>query len=57
MRQGAIRQRELFTESEGVQPAALSPEAQQEAKRLLVQWMQAVAKTISEEANDEQDPR
>lgn len=57
MRQGAIRQRELFTESEGVQPAALSPEAQQEAKRLLVQWMQAVAKAISEEANDEQDPR
>lgn len=57
MRQGATRQRELFTETKGVLPAALSPEAQQEAKRLLVQWMQAVAKTISEEVDDEQDPR
>ena len=57
MRQGAIRQRELFTQTEGVLAAALSPEAHQEAKRLLVQWMQAVAKAISEEADDEQDPR
>jgi len=57
MRQGAIRQRELFTETEGLLPAELSPEAQQEANRLLVQWMQAVAKAISEEVDDEQDPR
>ena len=57
MQRGAIRQRELFTEPESVSPVRLPPEAQQEVSRLLVLWMQAVAKAISEEANDDQDRR
>jgi hypothetical protein len=57
MRQGVKRQRELFGETESVFPVQVTPEVHLEAKRLLVLWMQAVAKAISEETGDEQDPR
>lgn len=50
-----MRQRELFPEPEGEAPARLPPEVQQEVKRLLVLWIQAVVKEISEEAGNEQD--
>lgn len=57
MRQAGIRQRELFEEPEGLHPPALPPQVQQAARHLLVQWMQSLAKAISEEAVNEQDPR
>ena len=57
MRQERVRQRELFGKSQEGIPAQLSPEVQPEVKRLLVLWMRAVAKAISEEADDEPDPR
>lgn len=57
MRQAAMRQRELFEEPEGTPPAVLPPQVQQAARRLLVLWMQTLAKAISEEVFNEQDPR
>jgi hypothetical protein len=57
MRQVAMRQRELFEEPEGLPPAALPQQVQQTARQLLVLWMQSLAKAISEEAVNEQDPR
>jgi hypothetical protein len=57
MRQAATRQRELFDEPEGIPPAVLPPQVQQAARQLLVLWMQTLAKAISEEAVNEQDPR
>jgi hypothetical protein len=48
----ARRQRQLFEE-----PAA-APAVQERLRQTLVQWMQALAKTIrKEEAGDEQDHR
>lgn len=57
MRQAAMGQRKLFEEPEGLPPAALPPQVQQTARQLLVLWMQSLAKAISEEAVNEQDPR
>jgi hypothetical protein len=57
MRQAAMRQRELFEEPEGNPPAVLPPKVQQAARQLLVLWMQTLARAISEEAINEQDPR
>lgn len=56
MRQAAMRQRELFDEPERI-PPVLPPQVQQAARQLLVLWMQTLAKAISEEAVNEQDPR
>ncbi len=57
MWQGAIRQRELFEKPEGLPTPALPPQVQQTARQLLVLWMETLAKAISEEAFNEQDPR
>lgn len=57
MRQAATRQRELFDEPERIPPAVLPPQVRQAARQLLVLWMQTLAKAISEEAVNEQDPR
>lgn len=57
MRQGAIKQGELFGECEMPFPVQLSLQAKQEVKRLLVLWMQSVAASINKETDDEQDPR
>lgn len=57
MRQRAIRQRELFHEPEGDTRVQLAAEVGQELRRLLVLWMQALARAISEEAANEQDQR
>lgn len=57
MWQRAMRQRKLFDEGEAFPAPQLREEVRQEATRLLVQWMAAVAKAIGEEADDEQDQR
>ncbi len=57
MWQRAIRQRELFEEPGGLPTPALPPQVQQTARQLLVLWMETLAKAISEEAVNEQDPR
>lgn len=57
MWQRAIRQRKLFDDGEGLHVPQLQEEVQQEATRLLVQWMAALAKAIDGEAGDEQDQR
>ena len=57
MRQRALRQRQLFDEEKLFQPPQLPPEVQQAVTRLLVQWMQTLARAIGGEASDEQDQR
>ena len=58
MRQRATRQRQLFEEDhKTVQPPKLAQDIQQQAARLLTQWMAAVAKSISAEEDNEQDQR
>ena len=53
----AIRQRRLFDETPAVPVLRLSQEVRDQLRRALVQWMQALAKTIGEEDGDEQDHR
>ena len=55
MWQRAMRQRKLFDDGEAFQVPQLQEELRQEATRLLVQWMAALATAISGEADDEQD--
>ena len=57
MWQRARRQRTLFDDGERLHVPQLPEEVQQEATRLLVQWMAALAKAIDTEAGDEQDQR
>jgi hypothetical protein len=57
MRQRALRQRQLFDEEKPFQPPQLPPEVQQAVTRLLVQWMQTLARAIGGEVSDEQDRR
>ena len=52
MRQRAKRQRKLF-DDEVFFPPPLQEDVQQEAMRLLVQWMAALAKAIGKEVDDE----
>jgi len=56
MRQRAPRQRQLFEESKPLYIPPMALETQQEATRLLTQWMQAIAEAISKkEPSDGQD--
>ena len=58
MRQArAIRQRRLFDETPAVPAVPLPQEVREQLRQALVQWMQALAKTIDEEGGDEQDHR
>lgn len=58
MWQRAMRQRKLFDDGEGLHVPQLQEQVQQEATRLLVQWLAALAKAIDgEAAGDEQDQR
>lgn len=57
MRQRAVRQSQLFDEEKLVRPPQLQQEVQQAVTRLLVQWMQTLARAIGGEAGDEQDQR
>ena len=54
----ARRQQRLFDETPAIPVIRLAPEVQDQLRQALVQWMQALAKTIrEEEAGDEQDHR
>jgi hypothetical protein len=53
----ARRQRQLFEEVPAVPAVPLPLDVQEQLRQALVQWMQALAKIIQEEAGDEQDHR
>jgi hypothetical protein len=53
----ARRQRQLFEEVPAVPAVRLPLDVQEQLRQALVQWMQALAKMIHEEAGDEQDHR
>ena len=54
----ARRQRQLFEEPPAAPAVHLPRDVQEQLRQGLVQWMQALAKTIREqEAGDEQDHR
>jgi hypothetical protein len=53
----ARRQRQLFEEVPAVPAVRLPLDVQEQLRQALVQWMQALAKIIQEEAGDEQDHR
>jgi len=50
-------QQQLFEERPDVPTVRLPLDVQQQLRHALVQWMQALAKMIREEAGDEQDHR
>ena len=50
-------QQQLFEEPPAVPTVRLPLDVQQQLRQALMQWMQALAKTIREEDDDEQDHR
>ena len=50
-------QQQLFEEPPAVLTVRLPLDVQQQLHQALIQWMQALAKTIREEDDDEQDHR
>ena len=50
-------QQKLFEEPPAVLTVRLPLDVQQQLRQALIQWMQALAKTIREEDDDEQDHR
>ena len=50
-------QQQLFEEPPAVPTVRLPLDVQQQLRQALIQWMQALAKTIREENDDEQDHR
>jgi hypothetical protein len=50
-------QQQLFEEPPAVLTVRLPLDVQQQLRQALIQWMQALAKTIREEDDDEQDHR
>ena len=50
-------QQQLFEEPPAVPTIRLPLDVQQQLRQALIQWMQALAKTIREEDDDEQDHR
>ena len=53
----ARRQRQLFEEPPALPAVRFPPDLQEKLRQALVQWMQALAKKIQEENDDEQDHR
>ena len=53
----ARSQQELFQEPPAVPAVRLPLDVQEQLRQALVQWMQALAKMIREEDDDEQDHR
>jgi len=51
----ARRQRQLFEEASAVPAVRLPLDVQVQLRQVLVQWMQALAKTLHKEGGDEQD--
>jgi hypothetical protein len=54
---GARCQQQLFEEPPAVPTVRIPLDVQQQLRQALVQWMQALAKMICEEDDDEQDHR
>ena len=54
---GIKRQQQLFEEPPAAPAVRLPLDVQQQLRQSLVQWMQALAKMIREEDDDEQDHR
>jgi hypothetical protein len=50
-----VAQRLLFEDVESQDHPQLEPEVRTQVLQLMVQWMQAVASAINQEASDEQD--
>jgi hypothetical protein len=50
-------QQQLFEEPPAVPTVRLPLDVQQQLRQALIQWMQALAKTIREEDDDEHDHR
>jgi len=50
-------QRDLFEETRAVPAVRFPPEVQEPLRQAMVQWLQAVAKRMREEAGNEQDHR
>jgi hypothetical protein len=57
MRQRATRQRQLFEDQKAFQPPQLPEEVQKQTTRLLTQWMEALARAMGSEVDNEQDRR
>ena len=53
----ARRQRQLFEETPALPAVQFPRDVQQQLHQVLVQWIQALAKKIQEENDDEQDHR
>jgi hypothetical protein len=53
----AGRQRQLFEEALAVPTVRLPLDVQRQLRQAMVQWMQALAKTIREEESNEHDHR
>ncbi len=53
----ARRQQQLFEDLPAAPAARLPLDVQAQLRKALVRWMQALAKTIREENDDEQDHR
>lgn len=53
----ARRQRQLFEETPTLPDVRFPRDVQQQLRQALAQWMQALAKKIQEEDDDEQDHR
>ena len=53
----ARRQRQMFEEAPAVPAVRLPLDVQEQLRQALVQWMQALAKMIREENDDEQNHR
>ena len=51
------RQGRLFDETPALPAVALPSEVREQLRQALVQWMQALAKTIHKEGGDEQNHR
>lgn len=51
----ATRQRHLFEEPPAVPSARFPRDVQEQLRQALVQWMQALAKTIQEEGDDDDE--
>jgi hypothetical protein len=53
----AVRQKQLFEEKPAAPAVQLSQQVQEQLSRILLQWLQELAKAIDEEHGDEQNHR
>jgi hypothetical protein len=55
--QRSVRQKQLFEEKPAHPAVQLSQQVQEQLRRILLQWLQELAKAIDEEHGDEQNHR